>query len=66
MKIYQGPAMIAEKSGAMILPIRLDGAQFSPFSHLNKIVRIRTFPKITITILEPQKFEIAKELIPFP
>jgi len=62
MKIYQGPAMIAEKTGAMILPIRLDGAQFSPFSHLNKIVRIRTFPKITITILEPQKFEIAKEL----
>ena len=41
MKIYQGPAMITEKSGAMILPIRLDGAQFSPFSHLNKIVRIR-------------------------
>ena len=62
MKIYQGPAMIAEKTEAMILPIRLDGAQFSPFSYLKKIVKISTFPQITITILEPQKFIVDKNI----
>ncbi len=27
MKIYEGPGMIADKTDAMILPVRLDGAQ---------------------------------------
>ncbi|MBU6339054.1 MAG: AMP-binding protein [Rickettsiales bacterium] len=63
MKIYEGPGMIADKSEAMILPVRLDGAQFSPFSRLKGRVKIHTFPKVTITILAPQKFEVAKEII---
>ncbi len=62
MKIYEGPGMIADKAEAMILPVRLDGAQFSPFSRLKGRVKIRAFPKITITILTPQKFEVAKEI----
>ncbi|NBX52027.1 MAG: acyl-[ACP]--phospholipid O-acyltransferase [Proteobacteria bacterium] len=62
MKIYEGPGMIADKTDAMILPVRLDGAQFSPFSRLKGRVKIHTFPKITITILAPQKFEVAKEI----
>lgn len=62
MKIYEGPGMIADKSDAVILPIRLDGAQFSPFSRLKGRVRTRLFPKITITILAPQKFIVAKEI----
>lgn len=62
MKIYEGPGMIADKTDAMILPVRLDGAQFSPFSRLKGRVKIRLLPKITITILAPQKFEVAKEI----
>jgi acyl-[acyl-carrier-protein]-phospholipid O-acyltransferase/long-chain-fatty-acid--[acyl-carrier-protein] ligase len=62
MKIYEGPGMIADKSDAMVLPVRLDGAQFSPFSRLKGRVKIHIFPKITITILAPQKFEVAKEI----
>lgn len=62
MKIYEGPGMIADKSDARILPIRLDGAQFSPFSRLKGRVKIHLFPKITITILPPQKFEVNKEI----
>jgi acyl-[acyl-carrier-protein]-phospholipid O-acyltransferase / long-chain-fatty-acid--[acyl-carrier-protein] ligase len=62
MKIYEGPGMIADKSDAIILPIRLDGAQFSPFSRLKGRVKIHAFPKITITILAPQKFDVAKEI----
>lgn len=63
MKIYEGPGMIADKTEAMILPVRLDGAQFSPFSRLKGRVKIHTFPKITLTILAPQKFEVAKEIM---
>ena len=34
MKIYEGPGMIADKADAMILPLRIDGAQYTPFSRL--------------------------------
>lgn len=62
MKIYEGPGMIADKSDAMILPVRIDGAQHSIFSRLRGKLRIKLFPKITITILEPVKFEIDSKL----
>lgn len=58
MKVYEGPGMIADKSGALILPIRLDGAQYTPFSRLKGHVKIRRFPQITLTILKPIKFDV--------
>ena len=51
MKIYPGPGMVADKADAEILPIRIDGAQYTPFSHLRGQVRLRWFPKISLTIL---------------
>ncbi|MEM7616974.1 MAG: AMP-binding protein [Pseudomonadota bacterium] len=62
MKIYEGPGMIADKSAAKILPIRIDGAQYTPFSRLKGKVRIRLFPKITLTILEPRSFDISDKI----
>lgn len=62
MKIYDGPGLIADKAGAMIVPIRLDGVQHTPFSRLKGKVPLRTFPKITMTILEPRKFEVPEEI----
>jgi len=41
MKVYQGPGLVADRSAATVLPLRIDGAQYSPFSRLpiNKSVK---------------------------
>jgi acyl-[acyl-carrier-protein]-phospholipid O-acyltransferase/long-chain-fatty-acid--[acyl-carrier-protein] ligase len=62
MKIYEGPGLIADKSGARLLPIRIDGAQYSKFSRLKGKVRLRWFPKITLTVLPPHQFKIPDEI----
>lgn len=58
MKVFDGPGMIADRADAQILPIRIDGAQYSLFSRLKGKVRRQFFPKITVTILPPRKFEV--------
>lgn len=62
MKIYEGPGLIADKADAFLLPIRIDGAQYTPFSRLRGKVKLRWFPKITLTILPPKKFDIPKSI----
>jgi len=58
MKIYEGPGMIADKSGATVLPIAIDGAKFTPFSYLKKQGCTVWFPRIKMTILPPVTIEI--------
>lgn len=62
MKIYAGPGVIADKADAMIVPVRIDGAQYTPFSHLKGKLRRRWFPKITLTILPPQRLTLPPEV----
>ena len=50
--------MIADKADAQILPVRIDGAQYSPFSCIKTKVRTRCFPAITLTLLRPRRFKI--------
>jgi len=63
MKIYEGPGMIADKAGAPLIPIRIDGAQYTPFSRLKGKVRQRWFPKISLTIQTPQMFDLGDETV---
>ena len=58
MKIYEGPAMIADKAGAKLLPVSLSGPQYTLFSRLKGKVRIRWFPRITVTIMPPESFDL--------
>ena len=54
MKVYDGPAVIAERTKAALLPIRIDGVEFTAFSRLAGKVRRRLFPKIRIHVLPPR------------
>ncbi len=45
-----------------MLPVRLDGVEFTPFSRLAGRLRRRWFPKVTITILPPRKLAVPAEL----
>ena len=59
MKVYDGAALIADKSDAMVVPVRIDGPEATIFSRLKRTqVRRRWFPKITVTILEPVKLKV--------
>ena len=59
MKIYAGPAYIADRTGATILPVRLDGPELTPFSRLRQgQVRRHWFPKIVITVCPPTRLAL--------
>ncbi len=62
MKVYEGPAAVAQMANAKILPVRIDGAQYSQTSRLRGKLRLRWFPKITLTFLPPIKFAAPPEL----
>lgn len=62
MKIYEGPALIADRAKAKILPIAIDGCQYSPFSYMKGKEKIVLFPRISITVLAPVAVDIATEI----
>lgn len=63
MKVYDGVGMIAEKSGAKIVPIRIEGLEATIFSRLTREqVRRRWFPKVRVTVLDPVALTVPDEL----
>jgi acyl-[acyl-carrier-protein]-phospholipid O-acyltransferase / long-chain-fatty-acid--[acyl-carrier-protein] ligase len=64
MKVYDGAAMIADKSDAMLLPVRIKGLEKSYFTRLARSqVRRRLVPKVTVTILEPVRLQVDPALV---
>ena len=51
MKIYDGPGFVAAKTGATILPVRIDGAAESYFGRLSSHHPRKLHPKVTLTIM---------------
>lgn len=63
MKVYDGAAMVADKTGAQILPVRIDGLERSFFSRLSKHgIKRSLFPKVKVTILAPRRLEVDPKL----
>ncbi|GAB2892576.1 bifunctional acyl-ACP--phospholipid O-acyltransferase/long-chain-fatty-acid--ACP ligase [Uliginosibacterium flavum] len=57
MKTYDGPGFIAAKTGATILPVRIDGAARSYFSLLQGNFPHYLFPRIRLFVQEPTRIE---------
>lgn len=63
MKIYDGSALIADKSDAQVVPVRIEGLEQTYFSRLTPDqTRKRLFPKVRVTILPPRKLKVDPEL----
>ncbi len=59
MKVYDGAGLIAEKSGALVVPVRIEGAEATMFSRLSRAqARRRFFPKLTLSLQEPVKLAV--------
>ena len=56
LKVFDGPGFIIQKSGAPVIPIRIEGGENSIFSISKSKHIIRLFPKITLHILPSQLF----------
>ncbi len=63
MKVYDGTAMIADKADAVVVPVRIEGAQRSHLSYLKTgEIKRAWFPKVTISILPPVKLAVDEAL----
>jgi len=63
MKVYDGTAMIADKADAVVVPVRIDGPERSPFGYMtNSQTKKVWFPKTTVTILPPVKLDVDPDL----
>jgi acyl-[acyl-carrier-protein]-phospholipid O-acyltransferase/long-chain-fatty-acid--[acyl-carrier-protein] ligase len=56
LKVFDGPGFILQKAGAEVIPIRIEGAEYSIFSISKSKHRIRLCPKITLHIAPSQVF----------
>ncbi|WP_413853511.1 MFS transporter [Candidatus Ruminimicrobium bovinum] len=60
MKVYPGPAVVADKSNADILPICIEGIQYSDFSYFGTKTKSKRQRKIKLTVLPARKLDVAK------
>ncbi len=59
MKVYDGAAMIADKSNVKIVPVRLEGLERTYLSRVPaRFVQRALFPKVRVTFLPPEDLKI--------
>lgn len=63
LRVFDGPGLVLQKAGASVIPIRINGPQYSVFSISKDKHRISLFPKVTLNILPSQSFLQAKNKI---
>lgn len=61
MKIYEGPSIIADKTGAPLIPIRLEGFQYTHFSKMGGKVARRLLPQLTMIVCKATKLQVNAE-----
>ncbi len=62
MKVYEGAAMIAARAEAQVLPVHLEGVEYTPFSRLDGRVKRRFFGKVILTITRPVTLSVEPTL----
>ncbi len=58
MKVYDGPAFVAAKTGATLVPVRLDGTARTYFARVSGKAPRQLFPRITISILPATRLDM--------
>ena len=59
MKVYDGTGLIADRSGATLLPIAIGGAQHSNFGYLRDTkMKLLRFPRITLRVMPPEQMNL--------
>lgn len=63
MKVYDGAAMVADKTGSMVVPVKIEGLEKTYFSRLtSKQVRRKLFPKVVVKVMEPVNLTVGEDL----
>ena len=63
MKVYDGAALVADKAGAEVFPVRIEGLEATPFTRLRPGQVRRLFPKVVVTALEPTRLALDPALV---
>lgn len=61
MKIYEGPGLIADKSQATILPIAIEGAQYSRLSYMKGRSNVYWFPRVKMHVLPAEQIALSEQ-----
>jgi len=55
MKVYEGPAFVAAKTGADVVMARIDGLAYSKYGRMGSDVPRKWLPRIRVTLMPPRK-----------